>query len=88
MSTATGAPFLTISISSPPATRLRTSEKFRAASVALNLVMLRGYQINLIPRVGTPPGVKDEAVVRNAANPGYAGWAPPYSPLLSISSIR
>jgi hypothetical protein len=45
-STATGAPFRTISISSPAATRLRTSEKLRAASVALRRTTSRAYQIN------------------------------------------
>jgi hypothetical protein len=36
------------SISSPLATRLRTSEKLRAASVAVIRVTHKEYQINLI----------------------------------------
>ena len=45
--TATGAPERTTSISSPPATRLSTSEKRRATSVALSLV--------------TPPNLSDKS---------------------------
>jgi hypothetical protein len=47
-STATGAPFRTISISSPAAARLRTSEKFRAASVAVSRATTEAYQRNQI----------------------------------------
>src|SRR5439155_25576499 len=46
--TATGAPARVISNSSPAATRFRSSEKRRAASVAESRVTLRDYQINLI----------------------------------------
>ena len=46
--TATGAPARVTSISSPAATRLRTSEKRRATSVALSLATASGYQINQI----------------------------------------
>jgi hypothetical protein len=63
--TATGAPFRVISISSPAATRVRMSEKLRAASVAVILDMRGGYQIyQMEPRSaaerarnaeGTPP---------------------------------
>lgn len=46
--TATGAPARVISISSPAATRFRTSEKRRAASVALRRATEGVYQINQI----------------------------------------
>ncbi len=46
--TATAAPLRVTSISSPLATRLRTSEKLRAASVAVIRVTHKEYQINLI----------------------------------------
>jgi len=45
---ATGAPARVTSISSPAATRLKTAEKFRATSVAVNRATKRRYQINLI----------------------------------------
>lgn len=44
--TATDAPLRVISISSPSATLLSTSEKLRAASVAVILVTPDAYQIN------------------------------------------
>ncbi len=46
--TATAAPARVISISSPAATRFRTSEKRRATSVALSLATTSSYQINQI----------------------------------------
>lgn len=52
---ATGAPLRTTSSSSPPATRLRTSEKLRATSVAVSLIG-KVYQINRIEdRRGVTP---------------------------------
>lgn len=57
--TATGAPARVISISSPAATRFNTSEKRRAASVALRRATGRTYQINQIKWLPTrprPPG--------------------------------
>lgn len=67
--TATGAPARVTSISSPAATRFRTSEKRRATSVALNRVMPRWYLRNQashgagprrgaasVPRGRTPDG--------------------------------
>jgi hypothetical protein len=47
--TATDAPLRVISISSPSATLFSTSEKLRAASVAVIRVTAPDYQINLIP---------------------------------------
>ena len=56
--TATAAPLRVTSISSPFATRLSSSEKLRAASVAVILVTTEEYQINLITlaRAASPGG--------------------------------
>lgn len=69
-STATVTPLRVISISSPAAARLRTSEKFRAVSVAVSLPTRPAYQINQIrPRSKLEKEARALTLSRRAARP-------------------
>src|SRR5437588_4490829 len=73
---ATGAPARVTSTSSPAATRLSTSEKERAASVAVIRDTTPAYQINQIGRATayalTPAGARGDAATRPPGSPPRA----------------